>query len=416
MGAAFRGAEELPELNSDSVKRSNWQAVVDVANEFNQPGRFTALVAFEWSDTPGGSHNHRVSIFRGPKYPEMPFSALDSRQPADLWKYADANRARGIDSVLIPHNPNLSNGMQFSYEGPDGKPMTREYAQVKARNERLVYGRVTGWGQNGPLAHAAGHDINYIALAGALEPIGRKGQPPLPPLNLVGDFGGGGMLLALGVLAGLLDAKRSGKGQVVDAAMVDGAAALMAMAWGIRAAGAFNEERGTNILDGGAPFYDTYETQDGRHVAIGAIEPQFYALLLERLGLDSAEVPSRRDDGSWPELREILAQTFRQRTRAEWCEILEGTDVCFAPVLTMSDAAHHPHLRARDTIVERHGFLQPAPAPRFSRSEVSLDRPMPPPGAHTDEVLAEWGVPSDEIDCWHEAGAIRQAAKPGGST
>jgi alpha-methylacyl-CoA racemase len=281
------------------------------------------------------------------------------------------------------------------------------------RNPRLVYGRMTGWGQEGPLASVAGHDINYIALAGVLAQIGRPHDRPVVPLNLVADFGGGGMLLAFGIMCALFERNTSGTGQVVDAAMVDGAAALMAMMWGMRAAGTFHEERGANILDGGAPFYDTYATADGKHVAIGAIESKFYAQLLDLLGLDDTDLPVRSDEGSWPELREILTGIFRERTRDEWCELLEGTDVCFAPVLTMSEAADHPHLRARGTIVERDGVLQPAPAPRFSRSVAGLDRPMPAPGAHTDEVLTEWGFERDEIDRLHDTGAIRQAAHTG---
>jgi alpha-methylacyl-CoA racemase len=266
-----------------------------------------------------------------------------------------------------------------------------------ARNPRLVYGRVTGWGQEGPWRLAAGHDIDYVALAGALHPIGQAGGPPVPPLNLVGDFGGGGMLLALGVVAALLEAGRSGAGQVVDAAMVDGAALLTTQFHELLAAGLWSEERGANLLDGGAPFYGVYETADGRHLAVGALEPQFYAELLRRLGLDDADLPAQLDRDGWPLLRERLAALFRTRTRDAWCELLAGTDACVAPVLALGEAPAHPHNRARGTFVDVGGVTQPAPAPRFSRTP--CDPPTPPagPGQHTDRALADWGVPPDRI-------------------
>ena len=278
------------------------------------------------------------------------------------------------------------------------------------RNPRLVYGRMTGWGQDGPLAHAAGHDINYIALAGVLAHIGRRDAPPTPPLNLVADFGGGGMLLAFGVMCGLFESQRSGLGQVVDAAMVDGAAILMAMMWGMQAIGRFGGERGTNINDSGAPFYDSYETSDGEYIAIGAMEPKFYAELLDKLGLADADLPHQQDRAGWPEVRRRLASVFAERTRDEWSTELEGTDVCFAPVLRMNEAAMHPHLTARGTIVERDGLLEPAPAPRFSRTEAALGRPMPAPGSDTDAALADWGFSAAEIAALHQSGAIRQGA------
>jgi len=266
-----------------------------------------------------------------------------------------------------------------------------------ARNPRLVYGRVTGWGQEGPWRLAAGHDIDYVALAGALHPIGQAGGPPVPPLNLVGDFGGGGMLLALGVVAALLEVGGSGAGQVVDAAMVDGAALLTTQFHELLAAGLWSEERGANLLDGGAPFYGVYETADGRHLAVGALEPQFYAELLRRLGLDDGDLPAQLDRDGWPLLRERLAALFRTRTREEWCELLAGTDACMAPVLALGEAPAHPHNRARGTFVDVGGVVQPAPAPRFSRTP--CDPPAPPasPGGHTDQALADWGVPPDEI-------------------
>jgi alpha-methylacyl-CoA racemase len=236
-----------------------------------------------------------------------------------------------------------------------------------ARNPRLVYGRVTGWGQQGPWRLAAGHDIDYVALAGALHPIGQAGGPPVPPLNLLGDFGGGGMLLALGVVAALLEAGRSGTGQVVDAAMVDGAALLTTQFHELLAAGLWREERGANLLDGGAPFYGVYETADGRHLAVGALEPQFWAELLRRLGLDAGDLPAQLDRDGWPLLRARLAALFRTRTRDEWSELLAGTDACVTPVLGLAEAPAHPHNRARGTFVDVGGVVQPAPAPRFSR-------------------------------------------------
>jgi alpha-methylacyl-CoA racemase len=265
------------------------------------------------------------------------------------------------------------------------------------RNPRLVYGRMTGYGQDGPLAQTAGHDINYIALAGVLAHIGRCGGPPVPPLNLVADFGGGGLLLAFGMVCALLERLRSHRGQVVDAAMVDGANSLMTLMHGAQHAGFWHEERGTNLLDGGAPFYDVYETADGGYVSIGAIEPQFYAQLLKLTGLDREELPPQFDREGWPVIRERLTQVFRSRTRDEWCEIMEGTDACFAPVLSMTEARDHPHNRARGAFVELEGIPQPRPAPRFSRTDARLRRPPAPAGAHTAEVLADWGFSEREI-------------------
>ena len=266
------------------------------------------------------------------------------------------------------------------------------------RNPRLVYGRMTGWGQEGPIAHAAGHDINYIALAGALDPIGREGQAPVPPLNLVGDFGGGGMLLAYGVVCALLEAKSSGQGQVVDAAMVDGASLLMGFFRSMTALGVWNEEaRGTNLLDGGAHFYDAYETSDGKYVSVGSIEPQFYALLIEKTGLADEELPAQMARGDWPAMKQRMVEIFKTKTRDEWCEIMEGSDVCFAPVLTMTEATQHPHALAREAFLEIGGYLQPAPAPRFSRTPAGVPEAPAHAGQHTDEVLADWGFAADEI-------------------
>jgi alpha-methylacyl-CoA racemase len=275
-----------------------------------------------------------------------------------------------------------------------------------AINPRLVYGRMTGWGQEGPMAQAAGHDINYIALAGALDPIGRRGEAPVPPLNLVGDFGGGGMLLAFGIACALVEAKTSGKGQVVDAAMVDGAAVLMNIFHGMRQAGFWSEERGTNLLDTGAHFYDVYETKDGKYVSIGSIEPQFYAELLQKTGLESETLPHQMDRTKWAELKERLRAIFKTKTRDAWCEIMEGSDVCFAPVLSLSEAPEHPHIKARSTFVSVAGALQAAPAPRFSRTPGEISRPPAHAGQHTDEALADWGVSASEIAKLREAKAI----------
>jgi alpha-methylacyl-CoA racemase len=275
------------------------------------------------------------------------------------------------------------------------------------RNPRLVYGRMTGWGQEGPMAHAAGHDINYIALAGALHPIGRAGEKPVPPLNLVGDFGGGGMLLAFGIACALVERVSSGKGQVVDAAMVDGASSLMTMIYGMHGNGFWNEERGSNLLDTGAHFYDTYATRDGKYVSIGSIEPQFYAELLEKTGLSGEELPRQGDRDGWPALRERLTEAFQSKTRDEWCEIMEGSDVCFAPVLALGEAPNHPHIRARQTFVEIDGVPQPAPAPRFSRTPGKISRPPSHPGMQTDEALSDWGVETETLAKLRERGAIR---------
>jgi alpha-methylacyl-CoA racemase len=278
----------------------------------------------------------------------------------------------------------------------------------RARNPRLVYGRMTGWGQEGPYSQAAGHDINYISLAGALAHFGRAGSKPTPPMNIVGDFGGGGMLLAFGVVCAVLEARSSGEGQVVDAAMVDGSAALMAMTWGLRAMGVFDEENlGGNVLDTGAPFYDTYETADGKFVSVGALERQFFAELVERLGLSNEDLPAQMDRSGWPVLRERFTEVFKSKTRDEWREILEHTDACFAPVLTMSEATEHPHIRARDTVVELEGVQQPAPAPRFSRTPGAITRRAAQPGQHTDQALADWGFGPDELAKLRDAGAIK---------
>jgi len=277
-----------------------------------------------------------------------------------------------------------------------------------ARNPKLVFGRMTGWGQDGPYAASAGHDINYISLAGALAHFAREGEAPVPPLNMVGDFGGGGMFLAYGVVCALLEAQKSGKGQVVDTAMVDGSAVLMSMFWAMKNIGMFNENKpGTNLLDTGAHFYDVFECSDGRYVSIGSIEPQFYALLLEKTGLTNDPDFSKQMDASqWPMLKAKLADVMRTQTSTQWCEIMEGTDVCFAPVLTMSEAAKHPHNVARNTFIEVDGVTQPAPAPRFSRT--STDSPSAPAhaGQHSRAVLADWGFDAARIDSLIGGGAV----------
>lgn len=277
------------------------------------------------------------------------------------------------------------------------------------RNPRLVFGRMTGWGQDGPLAQAAGHDINYISLTGALAAIGRHGQAPVPPLNLVGDYGGGGMLLAYGVVAALLSAARTGAGQVVDAAMVDGSAVLMAQFFGMKALGRWSDERGSNLLDTGAPFYDVYPTADGRYLSVGPLEPGFFAILLEKLGIDDLDAGSQYDPRSWPALRLRLAAEFAARTRAASEDLFAGVDGCVFPVLSMSEAPDHPHNLARGTFVTRDDVVQPAPAPRFSATPARLDLPPPEVGEHTDAVLAEMGLSVDEVRRLREDGVVGSA-------
>jgi alpha-methylacyl-CoA racemase len=267
-----------------------------------------------------------------------------------------------------------------------------------AANPRLVYGRMTGWGQDGPLAPRAGHDINYIALSGVLNAIGRKGEAPVPPLNLVGDFGGGGLMLAFGIVSALLAAQRTGQGQVVDAGMVEGASVLAAMFAGMLHEGNWRETRGDNALDSGAPWYDTYETSDGKFVAIGAIEAKFYAELVERLGLAGEQLPAQHDRAGWPGLRRRFAAAFRSRTRDEWTRVFEGSDACFAPVLSFAEARAHPHNVARGSHVAVGGVAQPAPAPRFSATPGAVRRPPPERGALGREALADWGFNRAEID------------------
>jgi alpha-methylacyl-CoA racemase len=346
------------------------------------------------------------------------------------------DRTQGVDRGALTDTPNLDilnrgrRSVAVDLKSPDGvetvlrmvekadaliegfRPGVAERLGIgpdvcQARNPRLVYGRMTGWGQDGPYASEAGHDINYIALAGVLEHLGRAGEKPTPPVNLVGDFGGGGMLLAFGVVCGLLEASRSGEGQVVDAAMVDGSAILMTMMWGFKAMGWWEPERGTNVLDTGAWYYDTYECADGRFISLGSLEAQFFQALLRTTGLDAADdVPHPMDKSRWPEMKERLAEIIGAKTRDEWCQIMEGEDVCFAPVLAMDEAASHPHNAARQTFVEVEGITQPAPAPRFSRTAPEIQRPPSHPGQHTDDVLADFGFDESEIAKLREAGAV----------
>jgi len=334
-----------------------------------------------------------------PDLPSLDFLARGRRSVG-----VDLKRPEGVEAVL-----RLAERADALFEG--FRPGVMERLGLGpdvclARNPRLVYGRMTGWGQDGPLAHAAGHDINYIALSGALHAIGRAGENPLPPLNLVGDFGGGGMLLAYGMVCALLERERSGQGQVVDASMVEGSAALMAMLYSLRAMGQWRDERGTNMLDTGAWFYETYETKDGRYVAVGSLEPQFFAELLRRTGLEGDDLPRQMDRESWPAMKERMAAVFRTKTRDEWCEIMEGTDVCFAPVLSMAEAPEHPHNRHRGSFIELEGQTQPGPAPRFSRTRPEVARPPVHPGQHTDEALRDWGLEPAEIARLRDAKAV----------
>ena len=277
------------------------------------------------------------------------------------------------------------------------------------RNPKLVYGRMTGWGQDGPIAHTAGHDINYIALSGALYSIGEPGGPPVPPLNLIGDFGGGALYLAMGVLAGIISARTTGAGQVIDCSMVEGSASLMMMMYGALAAGAWKEERGSNRTDGGAHYYHVYETKDGEYVAVGSIEPQFYALLLQHTGLAGDSLPPQTDKESWPDMTARLARIFKQKTRDDWNRIMQQTDICFAPVLRMSEAMRHPHNLHRHSFVEIDGVMQPAPAPRFLGTPTEVQRPPARVGEHTRDILRDWGFSNDEIAALHDARAVASA-------
>jgi len=363
------------------------------------PGPFCAMMLADL-----GADVVRVDRAERARAPRLPGPNLDLLNRGRRSVAVDLKSAAGVEVVLrlVDRADALIEGfrpgvMERLGLGPE---------PCMARNPRLVYGRMTGWGQEGPLAKAAGHDINYIALSGALHAIGRADGPPPPPLNLVGDFGGGGLLLAYGIACALVERARSGRGQVVDAAMVDGAAALMAIIYGAHAAGWWRDERQANMLDGGAHFYDSYETKDGKYVSIGSIEPQFYEQLLALAGLAGEELPKQMDRSGWKPMKKRLAEIFKTRTRDEWCKIMEGTDVCFAPVLSLSEAPEHPHMKARGTFVEVEGVRQPGPAPRFSRTPGAIERPPAHAGEHTDEALADWGFGRDELARLRESGAI----------
>ncbi|MCY4311162.1 MAG: CaiB/BaiF CoA-transferase family protein [Rhodospirillaceae bacterium] len=328
-----------------------------------------------------------LGIALPPKYQVLhrsrPSVAVDLKSPDGL---RAVKRLVGEADVLIEgFRPGVTERMGL---GPD---------DCFTINPKLIYGRMTGWGQDGPMATAAGHDMNYIALTGALHAIGPKGGAPVPPLNLVGDFGGGTLYLVVGVLAALLEVQKSGRGQVIDAAMVDGAASLMTTFFGLKAAGMWRDERGANLLDGGAHFYAVYETSDGKYVSIASIEAKFYTELLEKTGLASANLPSQMNPKNWPVIKEKLAAVFKTKTRDEWCALMEGTDICFAPVLTLEEAPEHPHMSARGAYVDVDGVIQPGPAPRFSRTPSGVQRPPSVPGADTEEGLIAWGFSSDEI-------------------
>ncbi len=356
------------------------------------PGPFTAMLLSDMGaeviriDRKGGRSPHHTEItYRGRKA-----VALDMKTPEAV--EAALRLIEEADALVEGFRPGV---MERLGVGPD---------VCFARNPRLVYGRMTGWGQTGPLSSAAGHDINYIALTGALHGIGHAGGKPVPPLNLVGDFGGGAMYMAFGIVCGLLEAKKSGKGQVVDCAMTDGSASLMAMFYGMSAMGIWQDKRGVNLLDSGAHFYDTYETKDGKHVAIGSIEPQFYKELMEKTGITDPAFAAQMDRNAWPALKEKLAAIIKTKTRDEWDAIMLGSDVCYAPVLSLAEAPKHPHNVARKTFVEVDGVVQPAPAPRFSRTEPQVQGA--PQGADNEAALTGWGFSKDEIAALNKAGVI----------
>jgi alpha-methylacyl-CoA racemase len=319
--------------------------------------------------------------------------ALDMKTPEGVETVL--RLAAQADALIEPFRPGVAERLGV---GPD---------DCFARNPKLVYGRMTGWGQTGPLAKAAGHDLNYIAISGVLHAIGPRGGAPVPPLNIAGDFGGGALYLAFGMMAAIWEAQRSGKGQVVDVSMVEGAASLITGFYGLRGFGAWTDKRGDNIIDGGAPFYSVYEAKDGKYVTLGAIEAKFYALMLDALGLAGDPVmDDQMNKDKWPAQREKIAAVMATKTRDEWTALLEGTDICYAPVLDMGEVKDHPHNAARGSFVEIDGYLQPGPAPKFSRTKAEIQGPPVAPGTHTREVLEGWGFGSDEIDALEAAGAV----------
>nr|WP_205598051.1 CaiB/BaiF CoA-transferase family protein [Caulobacter sp. 17J65-9] len=317
--------------------------------------------------------------------------AFDLKQPASI--EACLQLCERADALIEGYRPGVMERLGL---GPD---------VVLGRNPKLVYGRMTGWGQSGPLAPRAGHDMNYLALTGALHAIGTEDKP-VPPLNLAADYGGGALYLAFGLLAGVISARETGRGQVIDCAMTDGAASLMSVMWGLKAAGMWRDERRANLLDGGAPFYDTYQCADGEWLSVAPIEPQFFAVLLEKTGVSDVDPARQNDPSAWPDQRERLAALFRTRTRDEWRALLEDTDACVAPVLSMAEAPAHPHNLARETYVEREGIVQPAPAPRFSATPGAIQGPPPEIGQHTREALLGWGFDPADLDRLADQGAI----------
>jgi alpha-methylacyl-CoA racemase len=360
------------------------------------PGPFCAMMLADM-----GAEVIRVNRSAGSKVDvaELPFLARGRRSIALDLKSESGLAAlfkliEKADGLIEGFRPGVTERLGF---GPDA---------CLERNPGLVYGRMTGWGQTGPMAQMAGHDINYISLSGALGSIGRKDEAPLAPLNLVGDFGGGGMLLAFGVLAALLERQRSGRGQVVDASMVEGSAILMTMMYEMLGAGFWNPERGTNALDCGAPFYDSYECADGKYISLGSLEPKFFAVLIDALGLEASDQAGRNDSANWPSLRERIGAAIKERTRQEWEDVLGGSDACFAPILDMTEAPKHPHNVARETFIDVGGVTQPAPAPRFSRTPGRVSAPAATRGEHGREILSDWGFDAGEIDALAAAGGL----------
>ncbi|MCW3841338.1 CoA transferase [Micromonospora yasonensis] len=362
------------------------------------PGPFAAMMLADL-----GADVVRLDRTGGGRYGDVPGDLLNrNRRSLAVDLKAPEGRevalalVAGADALIEGFRPGVTERLGI---GPD---------DCLAANPRLVYGRMTGWGQDGPLARTAGHDIDYLALTGALHGIGRAGERPVPPLNLLGDFGGGGMMLALGIVAALYAVRAGAPGQVVDAAIVDGVSVLATQIQAMRRSGMWQDPRGVNLLDGGAPFYDTYECADGRYVAVGALEPQFYAELVRLTGfpLDGDEAVDRDDPANWPALRESWARLFRTRTRDEWAELLADSDACVTPVLDWAEAPEHPHLAARGVFVEHDGVEQPAPAPRFSATPTTVRRAAPRPGEHTDELLAEAGFDADRIAALRAAGTV----------
>ncbi len=356
------------------------------------PGPFAAMLLSDMGadviriDRKGGRTPHKTEItYRGRRA-----VALDLKKPEAV--EAALKLVESAEALIEGFRPGVMERLGL---GPD---------VCLRRNPRLVFGRMTGWGQTGPLAEAAGHDINYIALSGALHAIGHAGGKPVPPLNLVGDFGGGALYLALGVVCALLEANKSGKGQVVDAAMTDGAASLMTMFYGMTASGMWQDKRGVNILDSGTHFYDTYETKDGMWISLGSIEPQFYREMLEKTGITDPNFNAQMDRAAWPALKEKIAAVIRTKSRDEWDAIMLGSDVCYAPVLSLAEAPQHPHNVARKTFIEIEGVVQPAPAPRFGRTPGAVQGP--PKGADNRAALAHWGFSQDEIRALETADAI----------